>query len=92
MSLFQSDLFVGFLKLSEFSEIFCFVWSFSISVISVQDLLLSRQILLVLLTRLDWGCLMETLKEGNLRAHGLLVRGKGPGYYPGRNLRPNLGL
>ena len=29
---------------------------------------------------------------GQFRAHGFLVRGKGPGYYPGRDLRPNLGL
>ena len=43
-------------------------------------------------TWLNWGCLLETKREGKFRAHGYIIRGKGPGYYPGRDLRPKLGL
>ena len=31
-------------------------------------------------------------KGGQFGAHGYIIRGKGPGYYPGRDSRPKLGL
>jgi len=59
---------------------------------SVREVKVALRNLLVVVEWLNRGYLLETKREGKFRAHGYIIRGKGPGYYPGRDSRPKLGL